>query len=363
MASRGYLTVMPSYRLSTIRWFDFFVYMLLICTSLTCIILGTSLGLSSPPTATLSWVLPVAFFLPLVVAITYKILREGGCRGGMALHPDHIMDVATALKWTQGNIELYGGDANDIVLSGHSAGAHIASMLAVQPSFLNDVDRLGLVGAKPTVVLPPGALRVSQSSTAAIVGNVAISEGGGEGTTTLSSTCARSGSSSSSSFPVSALILFSGVYDADFVSMRDWLAHGVYFWMWPWAWARRSCLMHPAFGYNVDEWKAAFPTGLCKDADYVASLKLPPIMLINSALDLGLSATTDIFQRQLAAGGTIVERYTFGAPCGRGIVDHNTWVICVGISGSAANEIILPLLLSYLARVRPRRDTVAKDYV
>ena len=118
--------------------------------------------------------------------------------------------------------------------------------------------------------------------------------------------------------------------------------------------------MHPAFGYNVDEWNSAFPSGLCKDPNYVASLRLPPILLLNSALDLGLSATTDIFQRQLIAGGATVERYTFGAPCGHGIVGHNAWVICVGVSGSASNEIILPLLLSYLARVRaPRGEALA----
>jgi acetyl esterase/lipase len=52
-------------------------------------------------------------------------------------------DLARALQWTHDHISVHGGDPNKIVLAGHSAGAHLALLLA-QPEALRargvDVD-------------------------------------------------------------------------------------------------------------------------------------------------------------------------------------------------------------------------------
>ncbi|ODT67159.1 MAG: alpha/beta hydrolase [Pelagibacterium sp. SCN 63-23] len=50
-------------------------------------------------------------------------------------YPAFIEDSARALRWVQDNIANYGGDPNRVFLSGHSAGAYNAVMLALDPSF------------------------------------------------------------------------------------------------------------------------------------------------------------------------------------------------------------------------------------
>jgi len=52
------------------------------------------------------------------------------------MHPVHLQDAAAAFAWTVENIADYGGDPERIFVSGHSAGAYLAAMLAVDPSLL-----------------------------------------------------------------------------------------------------------------------------------------------------------------------------------------------------------------------------------
>jgi acetyl esterase/lipase len=54
-------------------------------------------------------------------------------------HPNHCEDIACALKFTAKNIEKYGGDANMVLLMGHSAGGHIISLITLYPQFLTKV--------------------------------------------------------------------------------------------------------------------------------------------------------------------------------------------------------------------------------
>jgi arylformamidase len=49
--------------------------------------------------------------------------------------PDHPHDVGEALGWLTRNVRGYGGDPDRLVLIGHSAGAHLASLVGVDPSF------------------------------------------------------------------------------------------------------------------------------------------------------------------------------------------------------------------------------------
>ena len=54
-------------------------------------------------------------------------------------HPDHVSDVATAISWVNEHITRYGGNPKSIFLMGHSAGAHLASLVALDPLWLGGV--------------------------------------------------------------------------------------------------------------------------------------------------------------------------------------------------------------------------------
>jgi acetyl esterase/lipase len=51
-------------------------------------------------------------------------------------HPEHIKDVARAFAWTVKNIEKYGGRPDQIFVCGHSAGGHLAALLATDETYL-----------------------------------------------------------------------------------------------------------------------------------------------------------------------------------------------------------------------------------
>ena len=48
-----------------------------------------------------------------------------------AKYPDHLNDAQAATEWTFNNIESFGGDLKNIYVSGHSAGAYLAAILAL----------------------------------------------------------------------------------------------------------------------------------------------------------------------------------------------------------------------------------------
>lgn len=53
-------------------------------------------------------------------------------------HPEHARDVARAVAWVHRNSQKYGWDPQKIFLMGHSAGAHLTSLVAVDPRFLQE---------------------------------------------------------------------------------------------------------------------------------------------------------------------------------------------------------------------------------
>ena len=53
-------------------------------------------------------------------------------------HPEHARDVARAFAWCRRNIQRYGGDPDQIILAGHSAGGHLACLLAMDSTYLED---------------------------------------------------------------------------------------------------------------------------------------------------------------------------------------------------------------------------------
>lgn len=55
-------------------------------------------------------------------------------------HPAHIEDVAAAFAWTVENVRKnYGGRADRVFAIGHSAGGHLVSLLATDPTYLKAV--------------------------------------------------------------------------------------------------------------------------------------------------------------------------------------------------------------------------------
>lgn len=64
-----------------------------------------------------------------------------------ARFPAFIEDAADAVKWTRDNIARYGGDPDRIAVAGHSAGAHSAIMLALDPQWLAKAGAPGAVKA------------------------------------------------------------------------------------------------------------------------------------------------------------------------------------------------------------------------
>lgn len=51
-------------------------------------------------------------------------------------HPIHVQDVASAIGWVSKNIATYSGNKNRIALLGHSAGAHLVSLIGTNEKYL-----------------------------------------------------------------------------------------------------------------------------------------------------------------------------------------------------------------------------------
>jgi acetyl esterase/lipase len=78
-------------------------------------------------------------------------------------HPEHVKDVALAFAWTRQHIRDHGGNPDQIILCGHSAGAHLVALLATDDRYLKapelklqDRDRAALRG----VIAVSGVYRI-----------------------------------------------------------------------------------------------------------------------------------------------------------------------------------------------------------
>lgn len=81
----------------------------------------------------------------IVVIPDYRIVPDGHW-------PDFLQDSAAAVAWTDAHIANYGGDPDRIALSGHSAGAYNAVMLALDPQWMKGA------GSDPSVIRGVAAL-------------------------------------------------------------------------------------------------------------------------------------------------------------------------------------------------------------
>jgi len=64
-----------------------------------------------------------------VVAVNYRLSPKVKC-------PVYIEDAAAAVAWTFNNIEKYGGSKEKIIVSGHSAGGYLTSMIGLDKHYL-----------------------------------------------------------------------------------------------------------------------------------------------------------------------------------------------------------------------------------
>jgi len=64
-----------------------------------------------------------------IVAVNYRFSPKVSC-------PAYIQDAAAAVAWVFRNIEAYGGDPGLIIVSGHSAGGYLTSMIGLDKRYL-----------------------------------------------------------------------------------------------------------------------------------------------------------------------------------------------------------------------------------
>jgi arylformamidase len=86
-------------------------------------------------------------------SINYRLSPVGGDPANPDPHrvrfPAHPHDVGEAIGWLDRNVGRYGGDPTRIALVGHSAGAHLVSLVATDPTYVRayQVEPWQLIGA------------------------------------------------------------------------------------------------------------------------------------------------------------------------------------------------------------------------
>lgn len=95
-----------------------------------------------------------------LASLGYVVVLPDYRRYPQVRFPVFLEDAAAAVAWVQAHAGEYGGDPHRIVLMGHSAGAHMAAMLALNPVYLRQagVDTrniTGLVGLSGPYELAP----------------------------------------------------------------------------------------------------------------------------------------------------------------------------------------------------------------
>jgi acetyl esterase/lipase len=81
-------------------------------------------------------------------------------------HPEQIKDVARAFAWTRRHIVEYGGNADKLFLVGHSAGGHLAALLATDERYLKaeglgTADIKGVIAVSGVYQIPPGKMEAT----------------------------------------------------------------------------------------------------------------------------------------------------------------------------------------------------------
>ena len=247
----------------------------------------------------------------------------------MVCHPAHCMDAAAALVWVAENAARFGGDPSRIHVMGHSAGAHIAAMLAVEPAILHAA-----------------------------------------GLPSLSS--------------VKSFVCVSGVYSRELlegrggcrVFRRGWYLHAA-FGDNPLKWDAAfpaGVLQHAARGVTSPFHLACSPSAPpsamppssptstdalllspavpadCAPGSAAASsggatekgVWRPPLLLVNAERDWGLQSHTAVLQPLLKAAGFPVDEFVLSG------TDHLSIYCCIGVACSVSERELVPRVLAWL---------------
>ncbi|CAN5866019.1 alpha/beta hydrolase [soil metagenome] len=95
----------------------------------------------------------------MTIIVNYRLVPD-------ITFPSYAEDVALAVKWVFDNVANYGGDPNEVFLMGHSAGAHIAALVAYDERYLDALGAttklagfVGLAGPYDFLPLAPDDVR------------------------------------------------------------------------------------------------------------------------------------------------------------------------------------------------------------
>jgi len=91
-------------------------------------------------------------------SINYRLSPQTPGEAGVE-HPTHVQDCAKALAWIHDHVAEYGGDPGQIHLMGHSAGGHLAALLATNERFLK-AEGKALSILRSNVLLDPAAIDI-----------------------------------------------------------------------------------------------------------------------------------------------------------------------------------------------------------
>jgi len=92
------------------------------------------------------------------VAVNYRLSPRTPEPGGLK-HPIHAVDCAAAIAWLHDHVAMYGGDPERLHLIGHSAGGHLAAIVATNERFLAAHGKdLSII--RSIVLLDPAALDI-----------------------------------------------------------------------------------------------------------------------------------------------------------------------------------------------------------
>lgn len=65
----------------------------------------------------------------IFISVNYRLSPK-------VMYPTHIIDIADAFMYVYNSIDKYGGDKNSIFVMGHSAGAHMVSLLSTNEKYI-----------------------------------------------------------------------------------------------------------------------------------------------------------------------------------------------------------------------------------
>ncbi len=78
----------------------------------------------------------LGFMAPAFVSLPAIFISVGYRLAPAAPYPAALADCLSALAWAHENISTYGGDPHRLFVGGHSAGSHLAALMALRPTLL-----------------------------------------------------------------------------------------------------------------------------------------------------------------------------------------------------------------------------------